>query len=490
MMENLKITLNLSLPFIADRFTTIDSILIKEYFLLMKEKGRYTEYSEDLSMIDFIDRKNGVFSGSIWYIPEDAPIKLDFTSYYKKSDERKVFDVSRLFDAEKPIKKTFFGNDGKAFKLDEEIILTPCVYFYIRGKTKHIEKLLKRLNTFGKKGSIGFGGIESIGVEVMDEDFSFQLNDTTPSKPLPIKDFDIKSKKIIHFRAIPPYWDNRNLVACYMPTTALYELKDESYKNNKFKISKTDGNGSGLMFIADVMDGKQGLDKISETEIKEDRRKKRWDIINSNKTQHCCFTGTILSEGVDNYSSYVAISLGTSATQLFKGRGNFLSKVAIWGMKKDMIRLSGDSLVTKDGLVKLTEKGAEEGRRFKDYMKNPLMLKPPFLIHRKTSASKQEHLILSSRVSVSNAIFSVQFGDKTLFIDTELLLQAVNDVRKTLAMKNAPTKSHLLGLWLGNKHPELSAKNYTEENVQIIEKFQKKYDKSIRRVLFSVTDFS
>jgi len=485
-MENLKITFYLSMPFIADRYTTIDSILIKEYFALMRERKRHTAFTDDLSCIDFIDSKGEVFSGSIWYIPKDAPIKLDFTNYYKKPELKKIFDVALLANPEKPLKSDFGKNQGKAFAISEEIIVTPAVHFYIRGKKGPIEQLLSRVKHFGKKRSIGFGEIEDIKIEVLENDKSYQLNDSTPSKPLPVKEFDVDTKKIAYFRKKPPYWETRDLEACYMPTTALYELKDNSAANKKFTCSKHTSYKSGISFLAEIMDGKKGLSKISDITIKEDK-KKRWIHLKDNSEHICGASGDLSKEGIIGFKHFVDKGFTSQRSIL---RMNYISITAYWTLRSEVIKATGDTLLTKDGLSKLTVNGAEEGSRFADYVKNPYMLKPPFVIMRKTSASKQEHLAIRSRVAVSNALYPLQYGDTTHYVDAELLLEAVKEIDQILKQENAPTKSHLLGLWRGSKHPVLSKKSDTEENVKLIENFHKKYDKSIRLFLFSVKDFS
>lgn|GEM_PF-1345493 len=485
-MENLKIRFNLSMPFISDRYTTIDSIIVKEYFALMREKGRHASFTDDLSSLKFIDSKGEVLSGSIWYIPQDAPIKLDFTSYYKKPEIRKIFDVALLSNPEKPLKDDFSKTEGKAFAISEELILTPYVYFYIRGEKGPIEQLLRRVKHFGKKRSIGFGKIESIEVEVMKNDFSYQLNECTPSKPLPVKEFNVDSKKIAYFRKKPPYWETKDLEACYMPTTALYELYDYSALNKRFSVVDHSSYKSGVSFLVEIMDGKKGLPRVCDTVVDKDKRK-RWEFLKENNSLICGATGDRSKEGIVGFSKYAKKGFTSQKSIL---RMNYISLAAFWSMKVELIQITGDSLLTKSGLSKVTLTGAEEGKRFADYIKNPYKLKPPFVLMRKEYVKKQEHLALRSRVAVSNALYPLQYGDTTHYMDSELLLQAVKDVNRVLKLEAGPTKSHLLGLWRGMKHPRLSNVSDTKENREIVSNFHKKYDKSIRLFLFSIKDFS
>jgi len=487
-MENFKITFELETPFIMDRYTTLDSMLIAEYFKITRAKGKNMEFSDDLAMIDFIDRKNNVLSGSIWYVPKDAPIRLDFTSFYKKPEHKKIFDLTSKY-AKKAVSQDFLSSDLKAFALNEEIILTPEVYFYIRGSKKHITRLLQNIKFLGKKRSIGFGMVNAFRIEKMDEDKSFQLDNTTPSKPLPIDAFDIDSKKITFYRAIPPYWSNKDLKACYMPSTALIEYKDNSSKDKKFKVLKDKTFQSGLSYVASILSGKKGFKKIEDIKLDGDLRKKRWEVAtNIDENNVCCLTNERDKNGIIGVNNYMRVKKPSfPALNLFNDN-NFLSQTALWGMTTPILRITADSLVMNDDIKKVSQSGAEEGYRFKDYIKNPYMLKPPFILMRTVSSTKPEHVVLGSKKALSNALYPIQYAEKTHFVDAELLLQAVEDVREIIKEKEI-TKSHLLGLWRDRKHPSLGKKE-TIKNRTIIENFQKKYDKAIRMSLFSVTDFS
>ncbi|WP_152184402.1 hypothetical protein [Sulfurimonas indica] len=489
-LENFKVTFELETPFIMDRYTTLDSMLIAEYFKIVRRKNKHMEYSDDLSMIDFIAKENGVFSGSIWYIPKDNPLKLDFTSFYKKPEPKKIFDITDKF-AKKPVSNDFLSSTAKAFAMSEEIIVTPEIYFYIRADKKRLIALLQNIKGIGKKRNIGFGKVSSFIIEAMDEDKSIILNKTTPAKPVPVDSFAVDSKKIAFHRAIPPYWSNKDLVACYMPSTALIEYTDNSSKNKKFKVLDDLSFESGLGYVARLLSGKLGLPKIEGIKLEEDKTKQRWEVINDNreKGMRCCISDEVDKKGIQGVGSYVNTKLRTFTTTYLINNSNFISQTALWGMTLPVLKLTGDSLVQNKQIKKLTQAGSEEGFRFKDYIKNPYMLKPPFVIMRKVSSSKPEHVLLSSKKALSNALYPIQYADKTHYIDSELLLKAVKDVRDILKSDKKITKSHLLGLWRDKKHPELG-KNNTKENQLIVENFQKLYDKTIRMSLFSVTDFS
>ena len=163
-MKNLKITFNLKNGAILNRFTTIDSILLVHHYALQRELGnvpkdRFIETKDDLENLSkWLEVKNGVLSGSIWYVDENSHVSLWNTPVRKTTDVNAIYNMTgkSVVSASKP---TPSSGEFKSFDLAYEIIKVDKIHFYIRGDSKYIENLAKRVKFIGAKSSSGNGWI-------------------------------------------------------------------------------------------------------------------------------------------------------------------------------------------------------------------------------------------------------------------------------------------------------------------------------------------
>jgi hypothetical protein len=163
---------------------------------------------------------------------------------------------------------------------------------------------------------------------------------------------------------------------------------------------------------------------------------------------------------------------------------DFLSKEALWCIEN--ISEISYSYVDKDSWIYLQGKNAKDGTRYKDFLKDPKMLKPPFSINLKDTQNAQ-HVSFKGKVSISNAYFTVQYGNTQLYIDNEMLQNAIKEIEQITAEKKI-TKSHLCGIFNDSKsgHIPLKKANENIQNLKIISDFQKRYNSHIRLLLSSV----
>jgi len=492
-MQNLKITFHMGMPIsmngekvstispvILDRTTTIDGIILASYYAFLKSKGQVLPFDKDHKTVDFIEKKDGVFSGSVWYIDKDADITFDFETFVKKPEYRKIYDATKKLAKKNSAFKAYLGTD--------ETMLVDKIHFYIRAKKEIVEKLLKgKVFAIGKKQSIGFGAVKNIEVEEISKDKGFILNDSTPSKPLPVKDFDVKTKKIAQMRRMPPYWLEEDLEPCYMPTTALYETEDNSSQVKDFSYSICDyQHNCDFLYI----NSKEELISFRDVPVEKilkiaSTRGSVSSWVTKNSSKKCAITNNVAQEGIDRNIRFVIKRLKKSfADYSYFKNNDFLSKEALWCIEN--LSELAYSYVDKNSWVYLQGKNAQDGSRYKDFLNNPIMLNPPFSINLKDTQNAQ-HVSFKGKVSISNAYFCVQYGDSQLYIDNEMLQEAIKDINKIISEKEI-TKSHLCGIFDKGKsfHVPLKKKNNNMKNQKIIYDFQKRYNSHIRFLLSSV----
>lgn len=240
-MQNMKITLHLGSPAVLDRLTTIDSILLSCYYKHLDNLGEHLPFDKEHKTVKFIHREKGVFSGSIWYVEKDQFVTFDFQTIYKKPEYERIHQSTGS--------KVKTDSRFKGAMIDDELFLAKKIHFYVRGDMKVIEAILQStLSNVGKYARLNYGEVTSYDIEEIDTDKGYMLNPTTPSKPLPINDFKVESKKIAFSRRSAPYWLDEDIEACYMPTTSLYESVDNSIKKD-FNVAKDTSYISNVQFI-------------------------------------------------------------------------------------------------------------------------------------------------------------------------------------------------------------------------------------------------
>ena len=475
-MKNLKINIHLSNPVIMDRFLTIDSILLALHFNKLRREGKIDgfidteEYIKENRNNLFIDYKNGVLSGSIWYIEEDAEIWLDNTIFSKKIETKKIYELTG---------KTVRTASGafKAARFGFETMIVPKIYFYVKGDKEYIESLLKDLKYIGKKASSGFGIIDKVTIEEIDKDKSYMLNNSTPSKPLPCDDWEVKSRKTAFYRPLPPYYDKKDIVPCFMPTKSLIERKDKTINNNNFHGLKNIDYISAAKFAREYS-------KFDEVEIFQ-KLSKKVKYLNDNTEHRCIICKSIEKEGLlGNPKNILPTTFNDYA---FLDKGDFLCLDCLWSMKQE--RVLGNTFISEDKVFylqggKMEIKGAKEQQRFRDeFFRNMDLLKPPFLISFKSTANTQ-HTVFKNKVAISNAMIPVSFGtEEHILIDVELLKEAIKDMEKILKKYKCIKKLHLVNFEkISDTFPRLS-KNCGEEERKALQNFWKKYDRSVRKIL-------
>ena len=476
-MENLKITFNLSSPAILNRYLTIDNLLLNAYFNKSRKAGvlkGFVEVEDYLDKLDWIEIKHGVLSGSIWYV-ENNPDKLITVNNIilpKKIDTKKMHEITgKKIDTSR--------GEFKAFKFGLEALVLDSIYFYVRGNKKIIEDLLKDVKYIGKKASIGFSKVKSWSVTEIEEDKSFMLNDTTPSKPLPCNRFDVKSKKIALYRPIPPYYKKDGIQPCYMPTRSLIERTDNTFDNPDFIALKDFEYKSAAEFARECFGDVSNV-------LNEYKDSKKYVKVKDNKDNSCIICGKIEKEGIIGNPKHVLPS--TFNDYPFLGKGKFICSNCLWSMKNE--KNLGNTFISPEEVYYLQGKNmkvktAKEQQEFRDkFFRNLHKLNPPFLISLKSTANSQ-HTVFKNKVAISNAIVPISFGnEEEILIDVELLQEAINDMERIISENPCIKKPHLLNFeQINDTFPKLSKKCNNFENLRILSDFYKKYDSSIRKIL-------
>lgn len=476
-MKNLKITFYFNTPIIMNRLTTIDSILLSSYYAFMANNGKPLEFDKEHKSVEFIHKENGVFSGSVWYIDEDEFVAFDFATIVKKPEYRKIYDTTG--------KKVRTSALHKGAMESDEMFIVDKLHFYIRADRKIVEGIIQNsLKNIGKYAKLNYGEIRDYDIEELEIDKGFMLNENTPSKPLPVSDFEVNSKKIAYSRRMAPYWLKEDIEACYMPSTAMYEFSDGTGAS-KYKVAKDTSYVSNVQFIYDkAFDKKIKKDGVefndSDYSTIKPHKKYGYHYVKDTEPSICAFSGDLKNEGVKNSSrAFLKIIKKSFADYGYMTNDDFVSKETLWCI--DNIAALGYLMVDNNQWVYLQGKSSKEGKKINDFVKNPKLLSPPYSINLKKDKNAQ-HVSFKGKVSISNAFIHVQIGNKALSIDSELLMMAIADIEKITKKYPEITKSHLCRNFRDFFEIQLKKKNRTI-NETVVMNFQKKYDSNIRNLL-------
>lgn len=478
-MQNLKITLHLDTPTILDRLTTIDGILLSSYYSYLAKNGKRLPFDKEHKTVDFIEKKNGSFSGSIWYIDKNEDTYLDFNTIVKKPEYRKIYDSTK--------KKKSADALFKQALLVNEIMLVSKLHFYIKAKKEIVESLLaSELKNIGKKANIGFGKVSNIEVDEISEDKGFLLDENNPSKPLSTRFYDIDSSKVAEYRTMPPYWLDEDLEQCYMPTMSLYENTTSLFPKKNGNVATKHSYMSNVDFLFQQAYSKKcntaaiAMRDTDLTELKFNR-KKLWEIETNNDTLKCAFTKKIATSGIKgDIENFIVVNRKSFADFGNMENTGFVSHELLWAL--DNISNIGYSFVDTKQWYFLQGKKAEDGKRINDLILDTSILVPPFSINLKDT-EKAQHVSFKGKVSVSNGFFFVQYGDDRLSIDAQLLKEAIEDIRKNIDTYKNITKMHLCGNHKDFFYATLKSGENEKIEAKIIQDFHKKYDRNIRKLL-------
>ena len=462
-MHNLKITVGLSSPVILPRYTTIDSILIALYFAKLRKLGkigndfiRTEDFIPEISK--FIQVKNGALSGSIWYVGKEATVSPSNAMLVKTKDREHMLKYTGKIQ----------DNDGsgeyKLYRFGFEALNIKEIYFYVWGDKEIIEDLLKNLKGIGKKNSVGFGLIDKIKVEETDEDKSFIIKGQA-SRPLPCRNWNLESDRVMFYNAYPPYYDKKDKVPCYMPPTSLIEY--EPVENNRNYISLKE------------------QDYIYPTEFAYNAVKEvlpKPDYPQMIEAKICSACGKVHERGVKLTDVFKPASNNDYA---FLEKGDFICEYCDWSVKSDAQNYLGYLLIAQNRHKHIQGKNMEgENDKEKQEIRAQLFSNldeqtPPFYIGIK-STKNQQHVVFKSTVSISNALIPIQYGNDTYVIDVELFNRAIDELKKLIKETGISKIFWINQEIISGPVFHLPAENDTPKNRELLNDFYKKYDRSIR----------
>ncbi|GLO68335.1 MULTISPECIES: hypothetical protein [Oceanobacillus] len=137
----------------------------------------------------------------------------------------------------------------KSYYENRNLLLTDYMIFHAFGNKEEVERLLNSLKAIGKKVAIGFGKINRVEVDEMEDDYSLFTPNEKPARNLPVEDFPNLKSQIIASRTIPPYWSKRELVVCYAPPSPIpvWEWEDDvkitSFEESWFEENMEENDG-------------------------------------------------------------------------------------------------------------------------------------------------------------------------------------------------------------------------------------------------------
>lgn len=225
-MQNLEITFTLGSPCLLDPLSYLDGILA---WCAVREAGG------DLAAIERLPlkRTGGMYHASRHIAGrEKLPLEPTVRHFIKRSmaaDLRPGRDEFWRFVDLADIGTTSL-NEGrgpfKAYLWSQRPSVPKRVRFWAVGDGQEVAGLLrKHLAYLGAKSSLGFGRVQGIGVEIVDEDLSL-VRDGQVMRPIPVAlapALDAGVRRTLEegavgvSRVLPPYWRRDGLAECYMP---------------------------------------------------------------------------------------------------------------------------------------------------------------------------------------------------------------------------------------------------------------------------------
>jgi hypothetical protein len=466
-MENLKISFFLGNPLLIGRFSTIDSILVNLY--VKRHFGKNVEI-EKLYDFDFIEKYKDGYCGSIWFVEKRDPVSLENRCIVKKP-EYEYLNEHRA----KKIEYDMGSGEFKAYNIWNELLKTPKIYFYVRGKKEIIEDLLQDLKFLGKKTAIGYGQVSSFLVEKITEDKSIFLAENTPARPISVKNYPfLKNARITYYNSKVPYWANWTKEACYMPNSSLIETiypgKERPSIDEKY-LSKYH---SAINFVYEVLH----KDKANWQEINLKEKAKKEDVIIDGQPHLCALSGEQSEEGILCKSIEKTLPK-TFTDYAFLNNSKFVSKQTFWTLKCGVnSRVGKKSLgfhvIDKNGITYVM--GKNKTKSIEQAIQDTLL---PFNLALKTTPNNQ-HVVFKSNLTLSKDLIACQYGNETYYFSYEEAkecLKRVNEIIKDYSI----TKSHLI------PNPQIEApfvnlkkEAKNKETIRAISDFYKQYSKDVR----------
>lgn len=480
-MQNLKITFDLESPVIfSNRFTTIDSILLSVFFPRFKEERNIKSFIKTEDYLDeiskFIEVKNGIISGSVWYKEPCDPVCREDYSMFKSMKHDEYLKYGLFTD------KNFDTGSGqfKAFSLTYGTLALPKIYFYITGDKEIISELLKDIKYFGKKKKIGFGFTDSEPIiEEIPENKGILLNKTTVSKPVPCNKLKIDSHRVMFYRGYPPYWEKGGKSACYMPPLYDVETTDTTWSDPDFKslpdsayISPSEFaykyaghmiNGNPIIpekkHTCIMCGGENGI-KRTLSEKKQIFPPNTFNDFPSVGTGDYICDFCRIIENSENLNKTANLFMSDTLID-YIGGGNFDKKIEL--------EYPNTTNMSKKRYYKEYLRSIKQEKKSAFY-KNIKTIAPPFLFTIKNT-SNSAHIIFMSNVAISNALFQISTqSDDIITIDTEMFNSAVSEMECIMQNKNIKKGSLLSGIG-------------SRQDMNTITRFISKYPKDILTLL-------
>lgn len=213
--EHLKVILKMTSPImLAHPFIHLDGLILHLLYRDVLDDDYYCLPSKN--PIDFspyvkapIKQTEDVYHASVSFFDTDTKFA---TTIYKRF-------CTEYLDLLQTKKRKIRKGSGffRDYMMRMVYIPAKTVFFYVNGNRAEIERLLRHVVSLGKKSAYGFGRVNSVQIEKLEEDYSL-VKDGLAMRPLPVRMLtDVKTQILLAYK--PPYWDKRNVNLCAFPAT-------------------------------------------------------------------------------------------------------------------------------------------------------------------------------------------------------------------------------------------------------------------------------
>lgn len=209
--ENLKITIHFdtAVHFSKNPF---DGVLASLYANELKNNNMYEEFENTNLELPFVKNTNGIYHTS-YPIVEDDKFFMEVVGFVKAYPQK----LAEQLDPSKAKKVDLQRGEFKMCAEEIERYHIKKFDVYMCADKEKVEELLHKLNFFGKKTSLGFGKVEKIEIEAIENDYSLTNERGEANRILPAQFFPtIKAPKKALKRPYYPYWKKYGLEECFV----------------------------------------------------------------------------------------------------------------------------------------------------------------------------------------------------------------------------------------------------------------------------------
>jgi len=416
-MKPLKVSFKLKTPAAVEKTITLDKIVMA---VVCGRTGFARTSNCDKKVIsEIIKEQDGIFAASCVFAEMPIVFRTFDVKIAPNVDRQMYLDYSQSIGMKSELLTISGANSGEWKKefTTFATIFANNLYFYTFADKDKLSDVLKRVNGIGKKNKNGLGAVVGFTIEEISEDKSIQLNEYTPSRPLPV-DFGIKTDRVALYNLYGPSWDRSGLEPCIMPPIAFGEILNKEPREPVYYLEDISATRFTAKYHPELF--------MNETEKFKNLKFKK----NISKLP-CAGCGCIEEDVVDTNEMDIKKIASSSYTDFMNfdfSKSRVLCKYCAAALTNSYLT-KANTLITKNEII-----GGKDASIFSLLTNSQIDSDEYICIAHKGGGSSKKQILIGSLPSISPAVIAVNSKSHTTkFVDRELFL----DVLKIIKRNNA-----------------------------------------------------